>query len=337
MADSLNEEHAATDLDAITDRIGEAVYGPSSDPGEGPGMNEVSSAAESSASAASVAPTPTDVTPLPTAHEPPKSWKQEMHPYWQKTDPKVQSYYLEREKQMLDGLEQYKADATYAKQLRESLTPYRQTIQQLGLNEIQAAKGLFQADHILRHAPAEQKRAYAQQLLKNYGIDLTAAPESATPIDPAVRELRQELTAIQQREMEREQREMERQRAELFAAQTSIMKDLNAFADDTAAHPHFDEVATEIATFVSSGKSLQDAYDAAVWANPVTRQKELARAQTEHEAKLKEAARVATPQKRRATGVNVRANDHGSTQTEPLGTLEDTIKGELRRIRGVPA
>ena len=130
---------------------------------------------------------------------------------------------------------------------------------------------------------------------------------------------------------------MARQQSELESSRASVMKDLNTFADDTAAHPYFDEVAAEIATFVSSGKSLQDAYDAAVWANPVTRQKELTRVQTEHEAKLKEAARVSVPPKKRATGVNVRANDHGSTQTEPLGTLEDTIKGELRRIRSVPA
>lgn len=337
MADSPNEEQSAATLDATVDRIGEAVYGPSSDPGEGPGMNEVTSAHEDEAAPSSVAPASTDASTSPTVYEPPKSWKQEMHPYWQKTDPKVQSYYLEREKQMLDGLEQYKTDATYAKQLRESLAPYRQTIQQLGLNEIQAAKSLFQADHLLRHAPPEQKRAYAQQLLKNYGIDLAASTESATSGDPIIDKLQQRLDAIQQRMTEQDRLDLERHQEEVAVRHASIMKDLNAFADDTAAHPYFDEVAYEIATFVSSGKSLQDAYDAAVWTNPVTRQKELARVQTEHEAKLKETARVSVPPKKRATGVNVRANDHGSTQTEPLGTLEDTIKGELRRIRSVPA
>lgn len=316
MADSQEAVAQETDLvDAMTDRIGQAVFGPSSEPEETPGIAEVPEVIAQA-----------QETVAPAVIEPPKSWKQEMHPYWQKTDPKVQSYYLEREKQMLDGLEQYKTDAQYTKQFKDAVAPYRQTLQQLGVDELTAAKSLFQADHILRYSPAEQKRAYFEQLAKNYGIDLGTPSTPAQPVDPAVQSLRQELTAIQQQLTAR-------QEAELKAAQDAVKKELDAFAGDPA-HPYFDEVASEIAAFVSAGKSLQDAYDAAVWANPVTRQKEQARALTEHEAKLKENARLNSLPKKKAASLNVRATDSGSAPTEPIGTLEDTIKTELRRIKG---
>lgn len=319
MADSqVNETTPATpEIDAMTDRIGHAVFGPMSEPDETPGIAET----EAPATPESVAD-----TPAPVVLEPPKSWKAEMHPYWQKTDPKVQSYYLEREKQMLDGLEGYKTDAQFAKQFRDSLSPYRQTLQQLGVDELTAAKSLFQADHLLRYSPAEQKRAYFEQLAKNYGIDLGVPSQPAAPVDPVVQGLQQKLASI-------EQQLTAKQQAELAAARDAVNKELEAFAGDTVAHPYFDEVAEQIAIFVSAGKSLQDAYDAAVWANPVTRQKEQARVLTEHEAKLKENARLASLPKKKAAGINVHASDRGSAPTEPLGTLEDTIRSVHKQLK----
>lgn len=306
------------DMEAASDRIGQAVFGPESEP-ETPDLEET----------VAVAPVEPDPALAPVMLDPPKSWKQDMHPYWQKTDPKVQAYYLEREKQMLDGLDGYKTDAQYAKQFKEMTTPYRQTLQQLGVDELQAAKSLFHADHILRYSPAAEKQAYFQQLAKHYGIDLAQAAPSGQPaaqVDPVVQGLRQELTAIQQQLTARQQQELD-------AAKAAVHQELDAFAGDTTAHPYFDEVAAEIAAFVSAGKSLQDAYDAAVWANPVTRQKEQARALTAHEAKLKENARLAALPKKRAAGLNVSSNGRGSAPTEPVGSLEDTIRGELRRMR----
>ena len=99
----------------------------------------------------------------------------------------------------------------------------------------------------------------------------------------------------------------------------------------------FDEVADEIALLVSQGKSLQDAYDTAVWMNPVTRAKEQARLTSEHEAKLKETARLEALPKKRATSVNVKNGDAARTPTEPVGSLEDTIRETHRAIRARPS
>ena len=50
--------------------------------------------------------TQTEAQPEPIA--PPSSWSKDKHEYWGKMPREAQEYYNVREKQMLDGLEQYK-------------------------------------------------------------------------------------------------------------------------------------------------------------------------------------------------------------------------------------
>jgi hypothetical protein len=302
-------------LDAMSDRIGEAVFGPSS----------AEPASEPAAS-----PTP-DATPAELAAlEVPKSWPQEMHEHWGTTPRKVQEYWQTREKQMLDGLEQYKIRAQLAQEFEKTVNPFQNTLKQLGLSPMQAAQSLFNADHRLRYSSPEEKIELAKTFLKNYGIDLGAVTgQPSTPaqqVDPVVKQL-------QERQQVLESALVAQQQASLNEARAKATKEVEVFASDAKAHPYFDYVADDIAAFVQQGKSLQDAYDMAVWANPVTRAKELARVQTEAEAKLKENARLEALPKKRAAGVNVRGSDAARTPTEPVGTLEETIRDGLRSIR----
>jgi hypothetical protein len=85
--------------------------------------------------------------------------------------------------------------------------------------------------------------------------------------------------------------------------------------------------------FIRQGASLQEAYDKAVRINDAVFQKEQARILTEHEAKLKETARLAALPKKKAASVNLSSDRDGPEPTEPLGTMEDTIKKTLKQIR----
>lgn len=326
MAGDENGAVGTLDIDATSDRIGASVFGPDTAPASGveqisetPGIEQVAKTPE-----------PVVSTEQPAALDPPKSWEKDMHPYWSKLDRKVQDYYIKREKQMLDGLEQYKQDAQYAKPFRDVLTPYQQMLQSLNMPPQQAVEALFKAHMRLTTGTPEQRRQAYLDLGEKLQINLEqlqAAQAQQPAADPRLQELEQKFSAI-------EYQLTQRQQADLQAAQAQASKEVEAFAADTKAHPYFDEVATDIAAFVAQGKTLPDAYEMAVWANPVTRQKEIARVQTEHEAKLKEAARLDALPKKRAAGVNVRAQESGRTPTEPLGTVEDTIKATLREIRG---
>lgn len=74
----------------------------------------------------------------------------------------------------------------------------------------------------------------------------------------------------------------------------AITKEVNAFAADPA-HPFFDEVSDDIVAFLKTGASLAEAYEKAVWANPVTRQKEIARRQKEKDSKPRGEAKNYNP------------------------------------------
>jgi hypothetical protein len=325
MAGEENGALGTIDLEAASDRIGASVFGPDTTPESGAEQISETPGLEQAKEPVASVTTPEQ----PVAIDPPKSWEKDMHPYWSKLDRKVQDYYIKREKQMLDGLEQYKQDAQYAKPFREVLTPYQQMLQSLNMPPQQAVDALFKAHMRLTTGTPESRRQAYLDLGKNLQINLEqmqAAQGQQPTVDPKLQELEQKFSAI-------EQQLTARQQMELQAAQATATKEVEAFASDAKAHPYFDEVATDIAAFVAQGKTLPDAYEMAVWANPVTRQKEIARVQTEHEAKLKETARLDALPKKRAAGVNIKSNGDGIASTGPVGSLEDTIREVHRDIK----
>lgn len=111
-------------------------------------------------------------------------------------------------------------------------------------------------------------------------------------------------------------------------------KEIETFAADPA-NPHFEEVSNDMVTLLQGGvcKTLPEAYEKAVWANPVTRAKEIARQQAEatRKAQETEAAKVAAA--RKATAANVRTSAKSGSATAPLGSIDDTLNETLAKIR----
>lgn len=246
-----------------------------------------------------------------------------MHEYWTKLDPTVQGYFVEREEQLLNGFKQFSP-------LRDALQPHMEYLNKQNIQAPYAIDSLLKAHRMLTEGPIEQRREHYRQLGRNLQIlDEQTQPQTQPQVqtDPVIQQLQQKLSTLEENIQQRQQREIE-------TVKTEVQKEVDLFAADTKAHPYFDEVATDIASFVSQGKSLQDAYDMAVWANPVTRAKEQSRLLTEHETKLKENARLSSLPKRKAAGVNVRSSGDGAAPTEPVGSLEDTIRNVHREMRG---
>lgn len=317
MADSQDEATGTMDLEAASDRIGASLLGDVI-PDE-PAVDESAPSTEPPAQLSNAQPSTTapPAAPAVQALDVPKSWKKEMHPYWGQIPREAQQYYIDREQQMLN----------YVKPFQETLKPY----EHLFANQPphQMIGSLLKAHQMLTMGPDEQRWEHARQLLKNLGFEgrlgQPADPAAQAPVDPVVQQLTQKLSGLEQTVLAQQQHAYNTARAE-------VSKTVNDFAADKA-HPYFDEVADELAIFISQGLSLQDAYDRAVWANPAVRAKEIARVQTEHEAKLKENARLQSLPKKNAARVNVRSSDTGRTPTEPLGSMDDTIRAKLREIR----
>lgn len=261
------------------------------------------------------------VTQTPAPRTAPKTWPKEMHPHWDKTPKEVQDYWETSEKQMLDGLTQYKDAATFAKTIHDIGQEFKEDLEFNKADIPTALRFLLHANRQLTTGPSENRIAAYRDLGKRLGLaDGESQTEEAT-IDPTIKRLQDEIYQIKSGLTAQQQ-------AQYTAAKTQVSQEVEAFASDPA-HAYFDEVSEDMVRLIHTGLPLQEAYEKSVWANPVTRAKEITRVQTEHEVKLKENARLQALPKRKAAGVNVRGQETQRAPTDPLGSMEDTIRETL--------
>jgi hypothetical protein len=336
-ADILGNDAPATDaddaLDAAVDNAAADTGAAKADDGAAKKTDATPAAAKGNGKDAAA---PAAEAPLPM----PKSWAKEQQEIWDEMTPRARTQYLHREKQMLDGLEGYKGDAEYGRSLRGVLAKHADILQSQGLQAPQAVEFLFNAHRQLSSGTPEAKMAYLERVAKTYGLTLPQAsivtraadgtetvsqpPQTPPEVKAALERLDRiegALTAEQTRTFE--------------AARVQAAADVEAFAAD-AAHPHFDECAEDIAKFIKAGEKLSDAYEKAVWANPVTRQKEISRIQQEADKanaeKVKEAAKAA----KRATSTNVKGRDTTRAPTEGRATvanMDEVLRETMAEIK----
>lgn len=309
------------DINAAVDSIGSDLFGKHDrqDNGE-PADDPVDAATDDPADPVDTE----DAAPDPEAIAPPQSWAKETHEIWKQIPKAAQEQFLKREKQMLDGLQGYKDAADFGRPLKDVITPFMPMIQARGIDAPKAVAALLNAQHRLDTNPVQG----LIEIAKSYNIDLTKLAEGAAQtqqVDPAVKQLQDELNGIKTHLSAGQQRAMQE-------AQTKVAAEVNAFASDPA-HSYFDELADDIVAMLKAGEPLDKAYEKAVWANPVTRAKELARVNKENAAKLRKESQEKADAARKASSTNVRSRDTRRAPTEPVGTMEDTMKAELARIK----
>lgn len=99
------------------------------------------------------------------------------------------------------------------------------------------------------------------------------------------------------------------------------MKEVEAFASE---HEFFDDVADDIVPFINAGATLQEAYEKAIWANPVTREKEIARLEKDKQEKLEKEKQEKLEKARKARSTNVKS-DTAKAPTGPKGKMFDDL------------
>lgn len=271
---------------------------------------------------------PADSPPTPSAIEPPKTWRKEALEQWNALPEVVKAEVLKREEDIFRGLEVYRADATFGKSLKSVLDPYMPILQQYNIDPAAQVANLMQAHHTLALGAPEQKVAFMRQLAQEYGIDLGELSGAGAPfVDPAVDALQKELQAVKSTLSARE-------RAEAQQRLQSIQTEIEQFASDPA-NEHFDSVANDIAALLKAGtaKDLKDAYEKAVWANPVTRAKLVAKQQADAAAQAKAEAAKRAAAAKSASSVVVRAKPSSASGTAPIGSMDDTMQETLAAIQ----
>jgi hypothetical protein len=263
---------------------------------------------------------------VPIGRQVPKSWPKEMHEHWGNTDPKVQEYWETREQQMQTGLDQYKTEAQLAKTFEQILHPFAPILKSQGVDAPQAVQYLLTAHQRLTQGTPDARRAAYDELGRSLGFQQTATPQTEqAPIDPALYSLQQQMAQIQSTLTARQQ-------ADYQAAQARTSQEVEQFASDPT-HPHFNEVADDIVLLLKTGLPLQEAYDKAVWANPLTREQQLQARLTSETEKQKENARLQALPKAKAARNNIRSLESKRGPSEPLGTMADTLRETLKEIR----
>ena len=300
---------------------------------EGEGTGDETSAndggaAETAADKTPVAPSAETTSPAAEPSPAPKTWRPEAAAKWTTLPPEVQQEVLKREEDIFRGLESYKADASIGRSVNQIIAPYLPMLQAAGLNPLQQVEGLMKAHHLLATGTPQQKQVLFERLAQDYGVTLAPSPDGENPfVDPQVSALQSQLTALQSQLKEREAREA-------TAMRQTLQKQIDTFAADPA-HVYFDEVATDIAGLLRSqaATTLEEAYEKAVWANPVTRAKEQARLAAESQAQAAKAAEEKAAEARKATAANVRSKPKAASATTPLGSMDDTLSEALSAIR----
>lgn len=270
-----------------------------------------------------------------TARQPPKSWAKETHELWTKLPPEAQAQIELREKQSLEGITQYSESAKFGKAISEAIAPYQEVLRVSGADAPTAIGALFKAHVELSNPDENARAAYFAKMAAHYKVDVAklAAGASASQDEPAsVRELRERTERL---ERERNQ-ELDARAKE---TRTRVASEVSAFAeakDDKGnpKHPYFDECHEDIVAYINAGHTLEKAYEKAVYANPVTRAKEIARLQTETEANLRAKAKQEAEKARNASRTNVNSRDTRRAPTaQKAGGWEDTLTETLHDIK----
>ena len=264
----------------------------------------------------------TEETQEVQAKAPPASWAKDKHEIWANLPPEAQDYYEQREKQMLDGLEQYKQGYQFASEIQRTIEPFQGMLEQFGVNPTEAIGNLFQWNQALQNGTLEQR----QQAFIALGNNLGIIPQEGQPqIDPRTQELQARVARMEAQERQREQQAYQQN-------YQKVESEVAVFAADPK-NEHFDTVADDVIAILKTGATLQDAYEKAVWANPVTRAIEQ---QKLVDARLKETMKKSTTaaqQAKRATSANVRPMQSAKAASDPVGSWEDTMAETLASLK----
>lgn len=334
MSDELNLDAS---VESIAGDLGLSEPGGGGDEGQGElstaGGDDAGGASPAAPSAPAAA-SPTPAAPATTAQAAPRQWRKEAAGLWEQLPPLVREEVAKREEDMFRGIESYKTDANLGKTFREVIQPYTQTMQQYGVQPERLVGNLLNAHYTLAMGKPEQKMELFRQLAADYGVDLAQAGATQGFIDPTVSQLQQEV-----RRLHSQLSGFSQQQLGAIREQANAQLDAFEAATDAAGaqlHPYFNEVAAETAAFLSSGvaSSLEDAYNRAVWANPVTRAKLQERAETAATDKARKEAEERAAKLAAAKAANVKSSAKASTAGSPLGSMDDTLNEVLASIAG---
>jgi hypothetical protein len=237
--------------------------------------------------------------------ERPSTWKKDYWEKYDKLDPDLRKYILQRENEYKAGLSTYNGEVKSAQTLKQAIEPFMPELQRHNIDPAQWIRNLGNAHQTLALGSPQAKAQMFMKLAQDYGVDLRQLG-SPQQVDPQLQYITQNLQGLQQ---QWEQFQTQQQLAE----QQAISQTIEEFKADAEQHPHFDAVRETMAGLLQSGmaQNLQEAYDKAVYMSPEVREQVLAaQQQREQASRLEQQASLA--RQARAKAVSPRSVTPGA-------------------------
>lgn len=276
---------------------------------------------------------------------PPASWTAKAKADFYDLPDHIQNEVIKRESDFHTGISKYKVDAEFGNKLKSVIQPYEPILRAKGAVVENVVAEMLNASYQLSQGTPQDKARFLLQIARDSGADLQSLVNSgdnrpAEPQNDYVHRLEQRLAqlegftqnqikSVQQREAVEVQ-----QTVQQFAAE----KDQSG----RPKYQFFDDVRSDMADLIEvaerSGRKLNllEAYEMAVWQRPDTREAMLSLQQKEIASKLNQEKALKTAQAKRRSSANVKTTGSIKAQEalEPIGSIEDTMRATLARIKG---
>jgi hypothetical protein len=243
--------------------------------------------------------------PAAPALRAPASWKPAAREHWAKLPPDVQQEVVRREVETARTLQESSRAREALSYVQQAIGPFAQNIHASGTDAISMIGNLMKADNTLRHGSISDKASLVADIIKNYGVDITAldrvlagAQPSADPSAMLADQLRRDMDARLQPVMQFFQTMHGARQQRVEQINTEAATEVEAFAADPA-HEFYEDVRAEMADIIDlytqrgASISLQDAYDRAIKLNPQVSEIVTARAEQERASAAASAAQRA--------------------------------------------
>lgn len=256
----------------------------------------------------------------------PKTWRKEALAAWETLPEVVKAEVAKREEDMFKGIEGYKQSATVGENFHKVIAPHLDYLQRAGVNPYQELEGMLEYGKIMRLGSQAERMQLLSAIAQQYNIDPLDLAEHQTSqpyVDPAVKALQAEINNL------KSVRQQETSQSEIQLRNENQAR-IDSFKADPK-HTDFDLLESEMAAFISTGvcKTLDEAYEKALWANPVTRAKE----QQRQTAELTAQSQAKVEAAKKAQAANLKTNARPGSATTPQGSMDDTLQATLANIR----
>jgi hypothetical protein len=281
--------------------------------------------------------------------QPPSNWPQAEQQFFRQMPPAMQHGYMQRVRHLVSD---YTRKTQEIGQVRQRYAGIDRVIGQRerawavnGVSPEQALNQIFALSDFAAEKPEDFIRYFAEQR----GIDLGTIGSGASGdqnnqqgyVDPELLAVRKQVQELQRNLQHSQQSEKQRQdnaRKAAYEQQLARTTEMvNQFASQTdkngrLIYPFFNELEEDIAIELQSkrAKTVAEAYNNAVWANPQTRSKMLARSRSLENAKARAKAEAAKRAALTKPGGNGAAGPNKPTGDMSLReTMMAAMKGEI--------